>query len=54
MSFFKKLFGIGQKNKTKSVKGENIKEDKPIVVKEEPVVVKEDPVVVKELSLIHI
>ena len=48
MSFFKKLFGIGEKNKTKSVKGKNIKEDKPVVVKEEPVVVKEEPVIVKE------
>ena len=48
MSFFKKLFGIGEKNKTKSVKGKNIKEDKPVVVKQEPVVVKEEPVVVKE------
>ena len=52
MSFFKKLFGIGEKNKTKSVKGKNIKEDKPVVVKQEPVVVKEEPVVVKDEPVI--
>ena len=44
MSFFKKLFGIGEKNKTKSVEGKNIKEGKPVVVKEEPVVGNEEPV----------
>ena len=48
MSFFKKLFGIGEKNKTKSVEGKNIKEGKSDVVKEEPVIVKEEQVVVKE------